>query len=270
MRNKKISYFFFTAAAFLVPAMAITACGDDDTGVGPSTLLDGSTDGRSNADGTVAIPDSSKTETGTIPSIEAGSDSGPKDAGRDADASTTPDADASTAPDADASTAPDADASTPDADAATAPTPPENGLYKITSWTCTPPAGTAKDINAYAIGVGIAEIDLDIASAAGRLDVVYAGAPACTRSTAVGITYPQPGTIVTTTAPAYTCSATCAAAKCTATAGQPIVVDTYGFTRTATSFTGTRTMDAASVNGSLQSFAGCAVGDTEVATYTKK
>ncbi|MBX3232700.1 MAG: hypothetical protein KIT84_44010 [Labilithrix sp.] len=275
MRRHRASFLFFTAALVLVPAMAVTACSDDDVTVGPSTLLDGSTDGRTNAEGSVITPpptnDANVVETST-------GDSGGDDAGADADAATEADADADTnepdaSDDASANADADADADTnePDADAATTQTTLDDATYRITVWTCTPAGGgAATDIKAAIAGdpYDIAEVELEVAGTAGRTDVLYSDVPGCTRSTTSVVSYPTATAVRFVGATSFTCSATCEAARCTA-GNQASLTDTFSFTKTETSFSGTRTLDAAAVTGTLQGAVGCQAGDVEDVTYVK-
>lgn len=265
---KKASFYLFTTALFLVPAAAITACGDDDDAPPPTTLLDGSAnDARSNAN-------DGQTSSDATPDVDSPQKEGGTDAGADADADTpdadTPDADT---PDADAD-APDADASTKDADADAEdpkPTSLDDGTFQITAWSCTHAGGTI-DILTKANDLGITEIDQTITAAAAQTDAIYTAD--CKRSTAQTVAYPEAGKVTFTGAPAYTCTATCDPATCTS-GTQSVVIDTYGYTKTPTSFTGTRVLGADDLTTdagqpTLPKAAGCAVGDLETATFTKK
>lgn len=261
--TRKASFYLFTAAFILVPAAAMTACGDDDTGGGGGVvLLDGSagdaktfpqTDANGKTDAPVTPTDSGNDVN--QPNNEAGADSG-SDAGADADASSNNDADAG-----DSGTDSGTDA---DADAGPAkPTSLDNATYKITAWTCN---GT-KDVLAFASTAGIGEIDLTVA-ATSKLDVLFSGGD-CDRSNAVVVTYPEDGKVTTTSNAADTCSGTCSQSQCDPLKVEPVLVDTYDYTKTSTTFTATRSFPSGRDN-TLAGLATCAQGDTESVTYTKK
>lgn len=261
--SKRASFYLFTTALALVPAAAITACGDDDTGTPPvTTLLDGSASDRPKSDGQVTPTDSGKTDApitpadsgndANSPENEAGADAGPDaDAGHDA------------GHDADADAGHDADA-----DAATAPTV-DDATYKITAWTCTNGGGST-DVLAFAATMptpGIGEIDLTVGGTS-KVASLYSGGD-CVRSNAVTVGYPEAGKITTTTTATTTCAGTCTAAQCDEATPNPVIADTFSFTKTSTSFTATRTFPSGA-NATLAGVAGCVAGDAESVTYTKK
>ena len=143
-----------------------------------------------------------------------------------------------------------------------------DGTYMVSSWTCGTGTST-KDIKAFALTVGIQEIDQTFAGATGSADIFYPAG--CVRTIPLsGITYPTAGTVTLTTGGARTCTSSCTTNQCTA-GTEPDVMSTYAFSTSGSSFTATRTLDAAFFTSlSLQSVAGCKAGDTEVQTSTKK
>ena len=231
----------------------MTACDSDDTGGGSTDLLDGSADARK------SVPESGGFDAPYNPPSDSGHEAGPdsgNDAGSDADASSDHDADAATQSDADAS-------SNSDADAGQKPTSVDDATYKITAWTCK---GTT-DVLAFAASANIGEIDLTV-GATSKLDVHFSGGD-CVRSNAVVLTYPEAGKVTTTSNAADTCSGTCNTSQCDVSKVEPVLIDTFDYTKNASSFTATRSFPA-DHGGTLAGLAGCAEGDTESVTYTKK
>ncbi len=186
------------------------------------------------------------------------------------------------APSTDAPVSPiDAAADAPPADAdAAAPVPdaPSDACVNVTydpgsyvwgTWTCSSSTKTT-DVRAFAISLGIQSVDEVFTGTNGVVNSNYAGTPACTMTTPLTFTYPSCGMVTSTSSTTYTCSASCAPTKCKA-GTQASLVDTYALTRVGNTFTTTRTIDAAILaQGGLQKFAGCQVGDIEVATLIKQ
>jgi hypothetical protein len=143
----------------------------------------------------------------------------------------------------------------------------DNGTYNVLYWTCASP-GTARDVKARFTEVGISGVRLTVSGATGHVDALLTGTPECTRSIAQTISYPAPGAIALTSAAAFTCSATCPAAKC-ASGTQPVIVDTFWFEKDivpSSTYVFTRTLTA--VVG-VPLAARCQVGDTETIHYQK-
>jgi len=244
-------------------AMAFFSGCEDPTDPGSSDQPQdgGPLDARS-ADGSSGDGSSSSSDTGSDTLS-----SSPTDAASDADAA-IPDAEAGT-PDAEAGT-PDAEAGAPDADsgADSGTVTQADGTFAWGVWTCGQ-GGTTKDIKAFAMSLGIQSVLTTITGATGKVDVVYSAT--CTRTTVLtSVEYPSAGTIKTTAAGAFTCTATCAPVQCTAGA-QAVVVDTFALSGGSSTYTYTRVLDAAYlVHVSLQKAAGCVADDTEIATRIKQ
>ncbi len=209
--------------------------------------------------------DTPSTQDGGSPSdaLAPGDSSTPAEAGPDTSTEASADASADASTDASIDTSTDTGADVIDSGACATYA---DGSYTWGIWTCTSGARTI-DVKAFAIGLGIQSVDHTVTGTHGVINVSYSGGPPCTRSTAFVLAYPSCGTIRNDTATTYTCTATCAPATCTS-GNQAATVHTYTFSRSGSTFTTTRTLDAASVQG-LPGLAGCQVGDTEIATTLK-
>jgi hypothetical protein len=251
MRTMIISTTKATAVVALVVMAVFSGCTSEDS---TTTLAQ---DAGTQTDA-LAVPDVA------THSVDAAADSG-RDALDDSTSDLEASADAPTA-DVDASGAPDADAST-DADGAGALIQPD-GTYVWDVWTCGQ-GGTTKDIKAFAMSLGIQSVVTKITGTMGSVDVVYSAT--CTRTTVLtSVEYPSPGTIKTTAAGAYTCSATCLPDQCAA-GTQAVIADTFSLAAAGDTYTYTRVLDAAYLaNITLQKAAGCVAGDTEIATRIKQ
>ncbi|MDB4995922.1 MAG: hypothetical protein JWM74_3354 [Myxococcaceae bacterium] len=227
--SRAASVLVISASALVVSA-SVGACTDDDT-----AATAGQDSGTSDASAT----DSATADTGTADTAtgqDAATDTSSSDAPLDVDA------------------------------AATAPIPAGTWVWNV--WTCSDGVRTT-DIKAFAVSLGIMSVEEVIATTTGTVNVIYSGSPACTRSTDFTLAYPSSGKVTSTTAAAYSCSATCAGSKCTA-GSQAVLVDTYSYSVAGNTLSETRVLDAAFISQvTLQKAAGCQVGDTEIGTFTK-
>jgi hypothetical protein len=251
----------------LLLAFTLAACGSSssttDAGDGGNGDAAPADTGTGDADDAAGTGDAAATgDAGDAATAIDASDGGTGDAATTeaGDAATTEVSDAATAEAGDAPATDGGDA----ASEAGAATTLDDGTYNATAWSCAGSSGT-KDLKAFATSINIAEVHFTVAGLVGKTEAILAGTPACTRTTASTISYPAAGTFATTSAPAYTCSATCLPAACTSGA-QPVIVDTFAFTKTATTIMGTRTLGTPI---GFQAAAGCKAGDTESITYTK-
>ncbi len=233
MSLSRAASVFAISASVLIVSASVGACTDDDTATTPAE-----DSGTSDATATDSQVADTATDTATADTA-TGKDAAPDTSSTDAAS---------------------------DVDAATTPIPAGTWVWNV--WTCSDGTRTT-DIKAFAVSLGIMSVEEVIATSTGTVNVIYSGAPACTRSTNFTIAYPSSGKVTSTSAATYSCSATCASAKCTA-GTQTVLVDTYSYTAGSNALAFTRPLDATFISQiTLQKAAGCQAGDTEVATFTK-
>jgi hypothetical protein len=139
-----------------------------------------------------------------------------------------------------------------------------NGSYTWGTWICTRGV-TVIDIKAFAMSLGIMEVQKTYAGGTGRVDVIYSAS--CTRTTQIpSITYPTMTSVQTITENMVTCTATCPGNQCTPGA-QAVITDLFNFTLAPNQVNYSRTFQAGTIT--LQQAAGCMTGDIESGTDIK-